>query len=505
MSNAKQQSGAGKFSFYREMLRGSAWTVLARWSVRLIGFVSLVILARLLEPSDFGIVAASVLVVSLLEIFASLGVQNHLIRIPEATREHCDTAWTISLLYATLTGALLCVLAPVAAWFFNDPRIELVVYVFAATSVLFGFENIGMALIRRDLNFSLDFRIVVYTRLIKFVVTVAFAFALRSYWAIVIGRCVGIVTAVSLSYLMHDYRPRLCLKKAREFLDFATFIVPYNFGRFLGDKVGVLTVGRMMSTATLGVFNLAAELANMLIQEIIGPFERALYPIYAKITDDPERLAQSYLFVLGAVATVCIPMGAGLASVATDMIPVVFGDKWLVAIPVLQWVGIYTVVRALTRHLTGNIMIVSGHEKTSAKAMWIELAIVVPLVIISAQYWGLMGIVRAMALSALLMVPVGVFFLTSALPINAVQLLGVLWRPVLASIAMSFAVYLVHLHGPAIDVIRLLLEVLSGALVYVLSLGILWRLAGCPSGVERKLWDNVIERIGQTKKPSTAT
>ena len=129
-----------------------------RWAMRALGLFSTVIVARILSPEDFGVVAIALIAVGLLETVAYLGVDLSLIKDQSAGRDEFDTAWTIQLLQGGLIALLLFACSPLAASFFNEPRAQAVIAWLALRPILEGFQNIGLVTFRRDLKFSQEFR-----------------------------------------------------------------------------------------------------------------------------------------------------------------------------------------------------------------------------------------------------------------------------------------------------------------------------------------------------------
>src|SRR5689334_546854 len=138
----------------RSMLKGSFWMILLRWAIRLIGLVSTVILARLLTPTDFGIVSMAMFVVGMLEVLNQTGQRLAIIRLHDPSREDYDSAWTISLLVGVTIGLLILLIAPFTVVYFHEPRAILVMQCLSLRAVLDGFENIGIVDFRRDLRFD---------------------------------------------------------------------------------------------------------------------------------------------------------------------------------------------------------------------------------------------------------------------------------------------------------------------------------------------------------------
>jgi len=484
-------------SIYKQMWRGSAWTILMRWCLRGIGLVSILVLARVLTPEDFGIVAMASIVSAFIQGFSELGTSMALIREPNPSKAHCDTAWTIQILVGVLVGILLALLAEPAAWYFREPRVAQVLYVLAGSAPIAATENVGMVLVRKALDFATDFRFVVYSRLSTFFVTVALALLWRNYWALVAGQVLGKLVAVGLSYWMHPYRPRLSLEKARDYLTFSLYIVPINFARFLRERFGVLVVGRIGDTGLLGSYNVAAELAGMATQEIIFPLGRALFPSYATLVDDKKRLVEVFLHVLAAISMLMVPIGLGLSIVAEDFVYVVLGSQWTAAIPFLQWLAVYGLFYAWTLTLTGNILLVSGHERRAALAIWVNLAIMVPCVLAGSWLGGVQGVVVTITLSAVVALPLMAYLLTTALPVTFLQLATSVWPSVVAGLLMVAGILLLTKGVADARAAQLVLDVVVGAALYGTTLVCLWWLRGRPDGVERAVMDLLRRRLAK--------
>ncbi len=188
------------------LMSGSVWMIAMRWSMRLLGLVSTAILARLLTPEDFGLVAMAAIAVGLVEVFSQIGVELALIRHPNPQRRHYDTAWTFNLLTGLILGGLMVLVAPLAAAFFEEPRVEPVLWVLAAAPLVRGAVNIGIVDFRRDLRFAKDFQYNFITRIAGFVTTVTLALVFRNYWALVIGTMAHGVYGLIVSFFIHPYR-----------------------------------------------------------------------------------------------------------------------------------------------------------------------------------------------------------------------------------------------------------------------------------------------------------
>lgn len=175
------RSRLGDATVGQHMVRGSAWAVGWRWAVRSIGLVSTIILARLLTPADFGLVAMAMVVVGFIEIFGETGQALALLRYKNPTREHYDTAWTLQVAIGILLAVVMIAAAPLGAIYFNEPRVQPLIYFLSLRALIGGFENIGIVAFRANLDFQRDFLFGLYQKLSTFFLTIGLAIYLRDY------------------------------------------------------------------------------------------------------------------------------------------------------------------------------------------------------------------------------------------------------------------------------------------------------------------------------------
>ena len=165
-------------------------------------------MARLLMPADYGIVAMAMLVVGLIQALLDFGATTALLRRGEVTRDEIDSTWSLRLLQALAIGACVALMAWPASLYFEEPRVFAVLLVLAVCIALNAFSNIGLTLAQKALNFSLEFRFSIASKLLGVLVTVTMGWWLGDYRALVCGIAAGYLGGLVLSYTMHPYRPR---------------------------------------------------------------------------------------------------------------------------------------------------------------------------------------------------------------------------------------------------------------------------------------------------------
>ena len=480
--------------FRRNILSGSLFSVIARWTVRLIGLVNTMIIARLLTPADFGIATMSVITVGLLTTLSELGVVNLVIRSQDRSEAFVRTGWTLQVLQGSVVGLLVVLGSPLAVRYFEEPRLEPVLYLAALTVFIAGFQSMGLALARKDLNYRADFRFLVLTRVMNFVCVVSLAVWLRSYWALVAGALLANTLTTLASFWLFPWLPRFQLVHYRPFLNFALAAIPMSMARFAIDRVGAIVVGGVGSSAQLGIYHVSSDLSQMATAEVVDPIGRVLIPNYAKLVDQPEKLAQSFLYSIQLILTIALPAAVGLSAVAEDFVLTLLGDQWQAAGDLVAWLALYFLASGVLQVLTTNILVAVGREHLASLLYWIRLAMLVPVMFYFGTYHGVMEMVMAATVAMVLMLPAALHITLRHLVLGGRQLLLGISRPVLAVLCMLAVLTLLPVVPPP-GPLALLWQVLVGALSYGGGLLLSWYLVGRPEGVEASVVEMLTQRL----------
>ena len=476
------------------MVRGAAWMVSMRWSIRAIGLVNTVILARLLTPEDFGIVAMAMIVVGLLTELAETNVEIALIRNRNADRADYDSAWTMKILTGALITGGLFAAAPFAAGYFGDDWVEIVIQIVALRALILGFENIGVVDFRRNLQFGLDFRYGVFRRLSLFVIALGIAFALRDYRALAIAAPLSAVLTVGLSYYMSSYRPRFCVSRLRGLWSFSQWLMVDHACRFISERVDQFVIGGLAGASRLGHYYMASEVSAMPTREVIVPAGRALIPTFAKLAHDAAASRRAFVNVVGIQALYAFPAGFGMSVVAADLVPILLGAQWVGAVPFFQWLGIHAAFEAFILGLRPYFMARDG-ERAFALTSLCHMLLLVPSIALAGHLQGIeaVAITRTGVTAGFVLIVIMVATRMGFANLSA--FFAILWRPLSAAVTMWFAVRYLHDSDIEFAVLSLLRDVAIGGGVFAGALLGLWFVSGRPEGAERATIDFVARRL----------
>ncbi len=471
----------------------------ARFGVRAIGFISTIILARLLVPEDFGLVALAAVVVAGLEAMSELSFNVYLIANQGGDRRHYDTIWTLQIVRGLLIATILYFGAEWIAHFFEDERIADVAEWIALAVLISGFENTGIVDFQKDFRFSRDFVWMVGSKLVSFVVTVTLAIIWRDYWALVAGIIANRSARVVLSYTMHPLRPRPSLAGIREIFGFSGWLLANNLIIFVRNRSDHFVLAKLLGVGTLGIYKVAFDIVSLIGGEVLAPLRRALLPGYSKISSKPSELVALFLDSVGIVVLLMSPLAVGMALTSDLVVRILLGDKWLAAIPLIQILCAYAYFNAWNAN-TATVILALKRPAILTRITGITAVLIVPSLAGAAHHFGSAGAAAVVAATALLSLVLQWIALSNLLPIPLSEVATRLWRCMLSILVMTACVWLVQTETEPKGSIflalgQLALQVIVGAVAYVSSLALLWQLSGRPNGPERAVLQFLLKSL----------
>lgn len=492
MSEDPATSGGRSARSTREVYRGAALAVALTWSLRAIGLLSVFIMARLLTPSDFGVVGLAMTAVAMVEMFSYLGLWQALVRLPDPDRSHLDTAWTIQLgMFASLALVLFAIAGPVAD-FYREPRVEAVIYALSLRFLMLGLSNIGTVAWERDLDFGRDLKMRAGARLLSFGVTIVLALWLQSYWALVAGMIAQSMFQTIASYVMHPFRPRFSIERRRELLGVSLWIFAGIMAQIVQSQIERIVVGRTATTASVGAFAVSKDLSSILTQEIATALNRVTFVQTSRggaFNEQGSRLAT----MLGGYAMMAAPMGLGLAAVSQSFIAVFLGSQWDAAASLVVPIAAASAVMAVYK-LVASSLSAGGHERISAM-LSIGGAALMGVIVMAVADRGPSPLAIAFAglVASLALLAVGLATLATLSRHSTLRFVTAVVRPFIAAAIMFYA--LTHfplVPGPALA--DLVVRGAVGAAIYFTALGLLWLASGRPTSAEGELL-RVVRRV----------
>lgn len=474
-----------------------------------IGIASTLVLARLLDTTDFGIVAIAFTISAALNSVSNVGVTENLVRHKTVARAQLDTGFTVQLVKGVITGVLLVALAPIAATWFSEPRLRNIIYVLAGIFALGGLENIGIISFRREMRFDREFQLSVIERMLTFAATLTAAVLLHSYWALVIGMLVGKIVRVITTYVMEPYRPKLGLHAWRELAGFSMWMWLSSLVYIVWIRADPLVVGSQVSKAVLGLYVVALDIALLPTTEIMEPIGAVLFAGFAaehNTGNDPRGNAFSLAVSLMAVMA---PIALIISAASTEIVGVLLGPKWSAAAPIVA-ILTFSVVLSPFSNTAAQSLTASGKIRSNLAVVICASLIKVSVLYIAART----GDLYVIAISALTITSAESSMFIYMLWRNGSRFSGMAWptaRSIVSLLVAAFALKATGIAWAGDEVLPIVACLWRGIVlgfvggsVYTGAMVGLWSLAGRPNGPERQIMAVIMPLISRVTHRTTA-
>jgi O-antigen/teichoic acid export membrane protein len=467
---------------------GGTWMVGARLVSRVIDLATMLVLAHILLPKDFGLVAIAMSVIYIVEAALELPVSQALVRLQVIEPAHYDTAFTLSLFRGLAVGFIVAAVSWPFARFYADFRLLPLLCFLSVAPAARGLVSPRLADFSKSLDFAPDFTMEICGKGTAFVIAAILGLTTRSYWAIAAGTVVAPVFSSATSYMLAPYRPRLTLSALPTFSGFLGWITAAQAVGALNWQTDRLLLGKLTSKAELGLFTAANDFATIPVMALLSPILRPLLAAFSLLKEEPGRLIQSYQRSATAMVTIGLPILVGESLLAHPAVRLMFGQQWLGSAPLLRWLAI-SMVPTLFAVPLGPLVMSFGRTHIFFKRNLLEVLVKLPLVIFGAIKYGFMGVIFARCISEVMTIFFCMTIVRRLIGLSiSRQLLGP-WRSIVSVTAMALVVGLVSPMLTAADAVAplaagLLLVIFLGAATYCVVLGLLWAASGSPKGLE---------------------
>jgi O-antigen/teichoic acid export membrane protein len=454
-------------SLDKALVGGVAWTATVKWSTQLLTWVMTVLVARILSPSDYGLVGMATIYITLFTLFSEFGIGSAIVTFQDLTDDQVSQLNTLALLCGVLGFMISAAAAIPLGMFFRAPKLPWVVVVLSSGFIVSGIRTVPYSLLQKELRFKLLAVIEGFQGIVQALVTLILAFLGFGYWALVLGILSFSVTPTCLILIWrrHGFAiPRLA--SIRKAIRYSRHILIGRLCWASYDNSDFIVAGRVLGEAPLGAYTLAWTLAHAPIEKLTTLVNRVTPSVFAKIQTDSEALRRYLKNITGGMALIIFPATIGMALVCPEFVPLFLGSKWSGVVAPLELLALYALVRTNVILLTPLLNVI-GEERL---VMWNSLAalFVLPLSFYVGSRWGTVGIAAGwVVVYPILQLPLFArVFRRIDLPLSAY--LGALWPALSGCVVMAIAIaalkFVLHEAWPLYA--RLAAEIVAGALVY---------------------------------------
>lgn len=323
-------------SITANILKSSSFLILLRFVQRGIGFVSTLILARLLTPQDFGIVAIAVTILYFFDAMSSLGSEQYIVQKTHVSNEDLNTAWTVEIVFKIIFFFLLIISVPIITDYYKNNELANILYSISSILIIGAFKNPGMYLLKKEFKYKSIFWLSLLQKTISFSIVIFITVIKPSYWAIIIGDIVSSFVLTIGSYMIHNFRPKVSIKKIKEQWAFSKWIIVRGVLGYTRSQIDLFLVSSQFNTKELGGYHLVRGLSVMPSTDIIAPAIEPLLAAFALTKQDHKRFAYQVRVSLLFIVIVALPISCFIWFFPIPIIETILGDQWIKTYPILS-------------------------------------------------------------------------------------------------------------------------------------------------------------------------
>lgn len=448
-------------------VRGMAWTAAVKWLTQVVTWGMTIVVARMLAPSDYGLVGMAAIYINLFTLFSEFGIGTAVVTLQDLTEDQVSQLNTLSLLLGLLGFIISAAMAIPLGKFFHAPALPSVVMVLSGGFIVSGIRTVPYSLLQKELRFKLLAVIEGLQGIVQALVTLVLAFLGFGYWALVFGILSFSITPTGLVLIWR--RQSFAFPKFSSIRKAIVYSRRILIGRLCWasyDNSDFVIAGRVLGAASLGAYTLAWTLAHTPLEKLTSLVNRVTPSLFATIQTDYEALRRYLRNITGVMALIIFPATIGMALVAPEFVPLVLGSKWSGVVLPLELLALHALLRSNVL-LLAPLLNVIGEERL---VMWnsIIAMIVLPISFYIGSHWGTAGIAAGWVLIyPVLQLPLFVrIFRRIKLP--ASEYLRALWPALSGCVLMATSIEVLKLASSALWPLyaRLATEILVGIAVY---------------------------------------
>ncbi len=454
-----------------KVLAGLKSNSLSQFGRQLIQLTTSIVLARLLQPSDFGLIAMATIFIGFVSIFNDLGTSAAIIHKENISQDLLASVYWVNVAFGLLTMITLIIISPFIADFYKEERVTAVLGFLSVNFLISSFGIMHQALLERELAFGKLARVELIGA--AFGASGGILSALLGYgvWSLVIQSIAATSLATILLWYFMPWRPhfRFHFAQVKAVSNYSLNLMSFNIFNYFARNTDNLLIGRFLGAEALGFYNLAYLIMLYPMQNISWVIGRVMFPFYSRLQNDNESFGQIYLKIASAISVITFPMMLGLMAVARPFVMSVFGSQWSPVIVLLLILSPVGMIQSIGTSV-GAIYQAKGRTDLMLKYGAAISLLNVASIIIGLQ-WGIQGVAAAYAISTLI-----VTYPLNAIPLKLINLsmknlLLVLVKPFAASVTMFVLLIIIKFFIPNTlsSIWSLLILVVCGIILYVLA------------------------------------
>ncbi len=376
----------------KKIVNATKWSAFAEILSKLITPITAMVMARLLTPEAYGVVATFSIIIALADIFADAGFQKYLIqkefKNDEEREQHTNVAFWSNLVMSFALWAIIAIFCQPLAVLVGSPGLGLVLMVSCAGIPLTGFCSIQMALMKRDFDFKTLFWTRLVSILIPMFITIPLAFWLRNYWALVLGSLAMNLANAIFFLIKSNWKPRRFYSFAilKEMFSFCSWSLVDSLLVWATAYADIFFISRYLDAYSLGLYRTSISIVGYIVTLITAIVLPVVMPSLARLQNDLPEMRRVLLKFQKMTGLILIPLGVGIFVFQDLITNVMLGEQWVEAVPILGLWGLMEAITIVFARFCSPVYPAIGKPRISVIVQILHVLVLIPAVIISGQY-----------------------------------------------------------------------------------------------------------------------
>ncbi|MGB9588124.1 MAG: lipopolysaccharide biosynthesis protein [Armatimonadota bacterium] len=428
----------------RDVVMGVGWAFLSSSSVRAMQVLTTLILAKLLQPHDFGIFALSSLIINAAAVLRDVGFAQVVIYRQADIRKTAGTALTLTLMSSLVLAMLLGMCAPLLSSAFSSPEITLPVRVMSVGLLISGMASVPSAILDKYLKFRKRAIPEILSAVVYAVTSLILAKVGFAAWSLIIGWMAMSIVNTAAIWSICPTRPSFSFdsSEARVIVGYGKHLMVASLATFAFFQIDNASIGKWLGMTALGFYSMAFTICNLPATNLAHIVQRVMFPAYSQLQDNTPEMTSAYLKTIRYIALAAFPAATAIFVLAGSAIRVLYGAKWVPAVPLFGILAIYGAIRSVGS--TANAVFMStGRPNLSQQVSLLQIAIVTPLVYPVVIYVGAKGVALLFTVAYTLTAVFALVHVFRILDLNVRSFANSLAMPLCAAVLTGILIWLV--------------------------------------------------------------
>ncbi|MEL7011112.1 MAG: lipopolysaccharide biosynthesis protein [Cyanobacteria bacterium J06588_4] len=462
-------------SLKQKAFKGLIWSIIQNSGSQAFSLIIFLLLARLLTPETFGLIALANVFLAFMQIFLEQGFAKALIQRENLEPEHLNAAFWSQVGCGVLLTAITFITANLVADFFDQPKLVPILKCLSFIFIVNSFSQVHNALLTRKFAFKIIAMRSLFATVISGIIGISMAFAGYGVWSLVVLNITAELVSLIVMWSSVDWRPELRFSRShfQDLFSFGMYILAFKFIKFFDKRSDNLLIGYFLGEVALGYYAIAYRILEVMTHLLVDTINKVALPTFSRLQTEPERLRQLFYKTTQFTSLIAFPTYLGMTVLAPELIVSLFGKQWIPATGIMQILALEGIVLSLSQ-FHKSVFVSMGKPSWNMKVILLNATANLIACLIAVR-WGTIAVATAYIISSYLIFPVSQWAVNRLIEIESTAYLKQFVTPLASSAVMVGIIVSIkyYLSSMVEAKILIILGTIIGALVYALCVRVL--------------------------------